>query len=238
MRVAAVQYKAVKGDRARSLAELTALVRRVGAGVDLVVLPEMAATGYLFGSVAEATEVAEPAEGVTLAALAPVARQLECWIVVGFPEISGGKLYNSALVIDRSGTLQFCYRKTLLFEADTSWALPGDQGYRCFETGRGAFTVGICMDLNDDGFIEWLVRTRPRAIAFPTNWLEEDSDVWSYWVTRLWGIPSALVAANTYGWEEQTCFSGASAIVDGLVVRAAAPKTGSAVIVAELPQRV
>lgn len=235
MQVAAVQFKPRRDDKPAALAQLSGLAREAAVGSDLVVLPEMAATGYLFASEGAARQVAEPPEGETFRALAEVAREAGSWLVAGFVEDAGERLYNAALVIDRSGQLAFTYRKTLLYEADTSWATPGDSGYRTFETGRGVFGVGICMDLNDDRFTAWCGTAGLRAIAFPTNWLDQGEDVWPYWAWRLRDVPAALVAANSYGPEGDIAFRGSSCVLDGRVVRAAAPREGDAVVRAFLP---
>lgn len=239
MKVAAVQFKGRKADPEGSLAELVALADRAAAGADLVVLPEMAATGYVFESADHVRSVAEPADGPTLAALAPVAKAHGSWVVCGFPEVDGERLFNSAIVVDPKGALAFTYRKTLLYEADVHWATPGDSGYRRLDTDHGSFGVGICMDLNDDRFVGWARAEQLDVVAMPTNWIEEGDDVWGYWAWRMLGLEGALVAANTWGpegtGERATAFSGASAVIRQRTVLAAAPKVGNGFIVAELP---
>ncbi|MCB9788209.1 MAG: carbon-nitrogen hydrolase family protein [Deltaproteobacteria bacterium] len=236
MRVAAVQFKARLGDLDGSRLALAELARDAAAGADLVVLPEMAATGYLFDDVAHARTVAERPDGPTLALLAPIARDAGCWIVCGFPEDAGRRLYNSALVIDDTGALRFVYRKTLLYEPDERWAHPGDSGYRAFETAAGSFGVGICMDLNDDEFLAWCHDASPRVIAFPTNWLDEGFAVWRYWAWRLAGLEATLVAANSWGVEGDIVFSGASAVLTSHEVYAVAPVRGDTVVRAVVGQ--
>lgn len=231
MRVAAVQYKPVKGRRDDALADLRRLVSEAAPGSDLVVLPEMAATGYLFPSDEAAGEVAEEPEGPTFQALAPLAAEHGAWLVAGFPERAGDRLYNSALVVDPAGELRFVYRKTLLFPPDHWWAEPGDSGYRAFDTDVGRFGIGICMDLNDDRFLRWMSSAVLDVLAFPANWIQEDADVWGYWAHRMRLSGAALVAANTYGPEGPVEFVGRSAILreDGEVLAHAGP-TGEAVI--------
>lgn len=233
----AVQYKPPRGRRAEALAALcgavTAAAPRPGA---LIVLPEMAATGYLFASAAEVAAVAEPADGPTFRALAAVAKATRCWLVAGFPEAARDRFFNSALVIDPTGARRFVYRKTLLYDADRAWASPGDSGYARFDADGFDFTVGICMDLNDDAFVAWCAACRARAVAFPTNWIEEHEDVWAYWAWRTAALPGALVAANTYGPEGAIAFSGRSAILRRGRVLAAAPATGDVVVRARLPR--
>ena len=235
MRVVAVQFKARKGDFDRSLAELCASADAHAAGADLVVLPEMGATGYVFADRDAVWQAAEEADGPTLAAVAAVARRHHCWLVAGFPERAGDLIFNSALVVNPAGERVFTYRKTLLYSEDLPWAEPGDSGYRRFDTDAGTFGVGICMDINDDGFVDWLAAEQPDAIAFPTNWVKEGAPVWPYWAWRLQGIRGALVAANTWGDEGPITFSGKSAILSGFRLHAWAEETGDAVISATLP---
>ena len=238
MRVAAVQFKPPKGEAAEARRRLQVLARRAAQGADLVVLPEMAATGYVFDSRDAIRPVAEDPEGPTFQMLAPIAREAGVWIVGGFPERAGAQLYNSAWIIDPAGALVAVYRKTLLFEADVPWATPGDSGYMRIETPRGAFGVGICMDLNDDAFVDWVVGSDLTALAFPTNWLAQPEggiDVWEYWTWRMSEAPrTALVAANTYGPEADIAFCGRSAIMRNWTVMAHAPAMGDGVIRATL----
>jgi predicted amidohydrolase len=234
MKVAAVQYKAVKGDKRASLARLAALADEAGGGAHLLVLPEMAATGYVFANREAIEPHAEHSEGETFQVLRKIARERRCWIVSGFAERDNDRLYNSAHIIAPSGDLHACYRKTLLYDTDKTWALPGDSGYVRVETPVGAFTVGICMDLNDDRFIHWCRAADVRAIAFPTNWLDQGANVWPYWAWRLEGVPAALVAANTYGPEEELRFIGESAVIQGRRLLASAPPSGDCIIRASI----
>jgi len=214
---------------------LQVLAIEAAKGADLVVLPELAATDYHFENHGAAARVAEPAgAGATFQALGPVAAEHGVWIVVGFVEDAGADLYNSAMVIDPTGQLRFTYRKTFLYELDSLWATAGDSGYACFEVEGMRFTVGICMDLNDDGFVTWCRDESARVIAFPTKWIDEGYVPWAYWAWRLKGTSTAIVAANSYGSEGETGFCGLSAIIDGSRLLAAARAEGDEVIVAAL----
>lgn len=249
MKVAAIQFKADKGRPDESLDRLCALVEQAGsAGARLIVCPEMALTGYLFPDAASARAIAEPLHGPSSERLAGLARRHGCFLVQGFAERAGGPeqgagtpLYNSARVFGPDGSLVYRYQKRLLFDADYTWAAAGTTPYPLIETEHGTLTVGICMDLNDDRFTAFLRATRPRLVAFCTNWVDEGLDVRPYWQLRLRGCTSYFVAANTYGREEAqnhapTAFSGHSAILapDGRTL-SRGPKEGDAVVLAELP---
>lgn len=238
MKLAAVQYRAPKGRPAEARAALQSWADQAGqAGAGLIVCPELATTGYMWASPQELLPHAELPEGPTLAALAPVARHHESWIVCGFPEIDpvAGHLYNSALVIGPDGALKGCYRKILLFDADRPWARAG-QRRMIFQAGFGTLFPAICMDLNDDGLLFALARTQPTILAFPTSWVEQGLDVHGYWQARLRGFQGYFVAADNWGPDRGTTFAGRSAIFGpGGVVLASAGAEGDGVVIAEGP---
>ena len=64
MKIAAVQYKAVKEDLVASREGLVALAHEAAAGSTLLVLPEMAITGYCYEGPDDMRRVAEPKIGV------------------------------------------------------------------------------------------------------------------------------------------------------------------------------
>jgi predicted amidohydrolase len=231
VKLAAVQFRPPKGRPDLARESLAARIREAGeGGVDLIVCPEMATTGYIWQSPEALEPHAEPARGPTLKMLSGLAREVHSWIVCGFAERSGDSYYNAALVVDPWGDLICCYRKVLLYSADMPWAQPGTERMTC-ETRFGRLAPAICMDLNDDGLIRFLKRSQSEVFAFCTNWVDEDSDVHSYWRWRLAGWQGWTVAANTWGEDEGTRFSGGSAIIapSGAVV-ASAPKVGDRVI--------
>ncbi len=207
MKLAAIQFRPNTKDPSRweeSAAALASLVDRAGEqGAGLIVCPEMALTGYLFPTPAMARLVAEPAAtGPTYRRFSPLGRKYRCYLVIGYPETTHqGHLYNSALVIGPDGALLANYRKRLLYESDTTWAMPGDTPYPSIDTPAGLLTAGICMDLNDDRFTAFLRRRQPAMVAFCTNWIHQDQDMRPYWRYRLRGVRSCFVAANSYGKE-------------------------------------
>ncbi|HNN96377.1 MAG TPA: carbon-nitrogen hydrolase family protein [Pseudomonadota bacterium] len=231
-RIAALQFKAHKDQPAASLAALCQLIdEAAAAGASLVVCPEMAYTGYLFENAAAILPHCETARGGAFPRLSELAQRHGIYLVCGYPEIGESqdpspptgstpappRLYNSARVLSPDGALLCNYRKRLLFTADTTWATEGDTPYPILQTPFGRLTVGICMDLNDDRFTEFLVQQSPLVVAFCTNWLDQGSDVLPYYCYRLRGFAGVFAAANTYGGETSpghapTRFCGRSTI--------------------------
>jgi len=241
-RIAALQFKAHKAQPEQSLSALCQQIEQAAqAGAQLVVCPEMATSGYLFADPAAIASRCEPAAGGSFPTLSALARRHGLYLVCGYPEhvsaaaqsadaASGAsarepapaaRRFNSARVIGPDGSLLYNYRKRLLYSADTTWAADGDTPYPILDTPFGRLCVGICMDLNDDRFVEFLrvqSATSPVILAFCTNWLDEGSDVLPYWCYRLRGFRGVFVAANTFGDESEpnhppTRFCGRSTIL-------------------------
>jgi predicted amidohydrolase len=234
MIAAAVQYAPPKGDPGRARTEMISLAEEaLSAGAEIIVFPEMATSGYIWKSEEEVRPFAETPEGPTFQILSALARG-GAWIIAGYPEISDGSLYNSALVIGPDGSLFANYRKVLLFESDMTWARPGNER-QIIRTPFGSMAPAICMDMNDEGFIDFVELHQPEIIPFCTNWLEEGLDVHGYWNERLAGYGGYLIAANRWGEDRDVRFCGNSAIIspDKKIITSAG-KTGNSVIMAEL----
>jgi predicted amidohydrolase len=119
LKVAAVQFRSCR-DLDRNVAGITAQIRRLAKeGVRVAAFPECALTGY-FEDVVKATTAKRLAD--TERRIADACREAGIYAVVGTPYRDGGKLYNSATVIDPSGKIIERYHKIQLAE---SWSTPG-----------------------------------------------------------------------------------------------------------------
>jgi predicted amidohydrolase len=115
VRVAVLQTAAEPGEVAANVEHLLALIEEHGPGVDLVVAPELATTGYdLDLLTAHGRELAEPADGPTAMRLGELASRVGATLVVGFIEQDGEDLYDSLLMVSPSGPLGV-YRKSHLY---------------------------------------------------------------------------------------------------------------------------
>jgi predicted amidohydrolase len=235
MRVAAIQFRPDKGqpDAARA-ALVDAAEQAGGAGAEIIVCPEMATTGYIWPDACALRPHAEPAQGPTARALGVAAARHRAWVFCGFAERDGAQLYNSMLIIDPGGSLVGVYRKVALYTADEAWASPGRERV-LVQTEHGHVVPGICMDLNDPGFTAVLQQEDPRFCAFSTNWVDQGVDPLEYWQMRLQPWSGCFIAANTWGEDEGTRFTGLSTILGpGGEVLARASTSGDAVLVTEV----
>lgn len=238
MLAAAVQFCPEWGQPDTNRARLLILIGQAAqAGAELIVLPEMCTSGYIFSDPQAVRPYCEGRDGRSVRLFQAEAEKYKVTLCFGWPEIdpTSGTLYNSAAVC-RPGEAPLFYRKRLLYEADETWAAPGDTPYPTWTSGDGLLCcLGICMDLNDDLFIEFLKEQEVRVVAFPTNWLEQGFRVWDYWAWRLVGSKSCLVAGNRYGTEQATTFCGCSAVLDGRVLLGWTEAAGDAVVLAHIP---
>ncbi|KAL3471408.1 carbon-nitrogen hydrolase [Aspergillus californicus] len=108
------------------------------ANLDLLVLSELALTGYNFPSLEAIKPYTEPSGcGPSAAWARQTAQRLGCMVCVGYPEIEilpspdpestneEVKYYNSLLVVDEQGEVLVNYRKMFLYYTDETWASEG-----------------------------------------------------------------------------------------------------------------
>lgn len=138
------------------------------ADLDLLVLPELAFTGYNYPSYESIKTYLEPTTaGVTTRWAISTAKRLGCHVIAGYPEISTDtdateqtssngsttepvyKRYNSTVTVSPTGKILANYRKSFLYYTDESWASEGPTGFFCDTLGSlGKVGLGICMDIN------------------------------------------------------------------------------------------
>ncbi|NUU36941.1 nitrilase family protein [Pseudomonas sp. C2B4] len=169
--VACCQLAPKIGDLAynRSLTE-RAIRSAALQGAQVVVLPELVQSGYLFSGRDEALALSETVDGPTLRLWQSLARELNLIIVGGFCErLADDQLANSAALIDAQG-VRAVYRKAHLWDAEKEIFSAGDAAPPVVETAHGRIGMLICYDLE---FPEW-VRLPALAgadlLCAPVNW--------------------------------------------------------------------
>jgi len=159
---------------ANRAAAAAAVAQAAQAGARLVVLPELCDSGYVFadtGPAAEARGLAAPADGnVTLGQWRSLATAHDLVIVGGFCELGGdGRLYNSAAVVDASGT-RAVYRKAHLWDKEKLVFTPGDAPPPVVDTRLGRVAVMVCYDLEFPEWVRLAALDGADLIAAPVNW--------------------------------------------------------------------
>lgn len=214
-RVAAVQFEPMLGAKSENIARLLALVETAAQnGARLIVLPEMATTGYCWYSRDEVRPYVEPIPGPTTEAFAQIADRYNCYIVIGMPEVAphSNIFYNSAAFVGPNDFVQ-TYRKTHSFTSDRKWAKDGDIGLPVWETPLGRIGILICMDAGYFEPARLLALAGADVLCFPTNWLNNKSPS-PAWSMRAYENGCYMIAANRYGLERGVQFSGGSAVIN------------------------
>jgi predicted amidohydrolase len=171
VRLAVAQYAPRVGDLDGNRSAAVAWARRAAAEqVDLLVLPELASSGYVFESEDEAARTAEAAgSGALVTALTAVCAASGMHCVVGLNESDGAVRHNSAVLLGPSGTLA-TYRKLHLFNDEQSWFEPGGE-VPVVELPFGRVGMVICYDLWFPEAARAAALAGAEVIAVPTNWV-------------------------------------------------------------------
>ena len=170
--VAAAQFGPVIGDVDGNRHAAAQAVRQAAEqGARLVVLPELCDSGYVFTGPDEARSLAtRAAASPTLRHWRDLAAAHGCAVVGGFCELGDdGLLYNSAALVDSSGT-RAVYRKAHLWDREKLIFTPGAAAPPVAGLPSGRVAVMICYDLE---FPEWARRAAldgADLIAAPVNW--------------------------------------------------------------------
>jgi predicted amidohydrolase len=163
--VACAQLAPVLGDGAGNASRARACIdAAAAAGVDVVVLPELALSGYVFADQAEARPLAVPP-----AALAQWARP-GLVVVGGFAELgASGALHNSAAIVDGSG-VRAVYRKAHLWAREPAIFAPGDDPPPVVDTEHGRVAAMVCFDLFFPEWVRLAALAGAELLCVPGNW--------------------------------------------------------------------
>ena len=156
---------------AANLAAMTDAVHNAAEqGAELIVLPELAASGYMFRDRAEAWAAGEGLDGPTVETLARLSERHRCVIVSGMCEQgSEGQVWNSAVVVE-DGRLLEVYRKVHLWGAETRIFDSGSQPPPVLHTRVGTLAPMICYDAEFPEWVRLAADAGAEVITVPSNW--------------------------------------------------------------------
>lgn len=144
-------------------------------GAVLIVMPEMANSGYNFDSREEAYSLGEDInDSKSVKAWEKVAKDRNVYIVSGITERDGRSLYNSAVLVGPDGLIGK-YRKLHLWEDEFLWFEPGNLGLPVFNTPIGRIGIVICYDMWFPEAFRILTAQGADIVCIPTNWVQIDS---------------------------------------------------------------
>ena len=158
----------VESNRAAAAA---AIAESASHGAELVVLPELCDSGYVFTGEAEARTLATPAtDSPTLHDWQALAARHSTAIAGGFCELGeDGLVYNSAAFAGPDGVLAV-YRKAHLWDAEKLVFTPGDAPPPVVDLPFGRVALMICYDLEFPEWVRLAALAGADLIAAPVNW--------------------------------------------------------------------
>ena len=170
--IAVCQLALSVGDVAANRAAAAAAVAEAaGQGAELVVLPELCDTGYVFSGAPEARALAtSAANSPTLREWCTFSGQYATAIAAGFCELGDdGLLYNSAALIS-GGEVRAVYRKAHLWDAEKLVFTAGDGPPVVVDLPFGRAGLMVCYDLEFPEWVRLAALGGADLIAAPVNW--------------------------------------------------------------------
>jgi predicted amidohydrolase len=215
MRVAVAQIdpQLRRADRNRDIC-LGRLEAAAAAGIQMLVLPECAFSGYMFDSVEEALPFAEEIPGPSTHALEQACHRFDLHVVCGVLERDGDIIRNSAVLVGPRGLIG-SYRKTHLpFLGVDRFVVPGDE-LPVYDTPMGRIGIEICYDLRFPEVTRTLALRGADIVAHPTNFPLAARPLTEF-MTRARAAENRvyLLTSNRIGSERSAEFCGCSQIVD------------------------
>ena len=207
LRVAAVQMKSEKGRRDENLKRaMPWLEQAVRDGAQLVVLPEMAASGYFIEK--GMWDAAESVNGPTVAWLTGTSKKLGIYLGIGLEEAEGEDFYNTYVIASPDGKVAGKIRKK-----HTEYSIFREShDPRVIDTEIGRIGIGICADNHyvdmplemQEKSIDLLLMPHAWPIPFRAAGLVKAEDVleqlenvkgYAQLFSRMLGVPSVFVNA-------------------------------------------
>jgi predicted amidohydrolase len=236
LRLAAVQFAPAHGNVDHNVQRMAEAIASTQAHI--VVFPELATSGYFFVEPAALRPYAMPLSHNRMDALRAASDATGRTVVVGFAELDGDVMYNSAAIL-LPGSKPVVYRKTHLFYKERLVFAPGNSGFVVVDVPGHDCKLGvmICYDWRFPESARCLALQGADVIACPSNL-----------VTHIWRkvMPARavenkvyLAVANRTGSEttdgETTAFNGDSVLYapNGDVL-ASADATSDAVVASDI----
>jgi predicted amidohydrolase len=147
------------------LDQFAELVAKAGAQkADIVCLPEAIT---LVGTDLDYVSASEPVPGPTTRFLGNLARKYNLYIVAGILERKGEAVYNTAVLIDRSGKLAGTYHKVSLPREEIDGGITPGDALPVFDTDFGRIGMMICWDVTYPEQARMLAKQGAEVILMP-----------------------------------------------------------------------
>ena len=180
---------------------------------NLIVLPELFATGYDLQAIKKNAQSLEKSKIVQF--LKSLATEKHCFVYSSVPELANDKIFNTAVFIDPTGHIIGSYRKIHLFRPlDEHIAFAPGNTVSTISTDLGLIGLSVCYDLR---FAELYVKQRNNGAKIFLICAEWPIPRIKHWTTliqaRAIEHQSLIIALNRVGEDPTGLYGGNSLIV-------------------------
>jgi len=222
MKVGYIQTSPIFGEKEKNFEQVRELISNVKA--DLLVLPELFATGYTFISKKEAESLSEGSDGQTAHFLKDLSKMTSATIVGGFIEKDKDKIFNSAMIVSDSELLGV-YRKLHLYYKEKLWFTSGDRSLKIHDINGIKIGIMICFDWLFPETARSLTLLGADIIAHPANLVLpycQEAMITRCLENRVYAVTANRIGREIRG-EDNFNFTGESQIIsyDGKVLSSA-----------------
>ena len=211
MKIGFLQYRPLFGEKQANFEKVMTLAG--GMHADLIVLPELFASGYAFVSADEVDRLSEgPGEETSRFAM-ELAGLTGGAVVAGFIERDYGRYYNSAMLAT-SGGIESVYRKIHLFNREKTWFAPGNRPPQVHSLSGIKIGIMICFDWIFPEICRKLALDGAQIVAHPSNlvlpWAQKAMLTRSL-ENRIFSVTANRIGRETRG-EDDFHFTGQSQV--------------------------
>ncbi|MBN2981371.1 MULTISPECIES: carbon-nitrogen family hydrolase [Cohnella] len=216
MKVASIQLEIKDSETyGERIARAESLCRQA-AGSDLILLPEIWATGYF--SFDRYREEAEALDGPFVRRFAGIARELNSYLFAGsFVEKNGDDFYNTSILFDRKGELVGTYRKIHLFRYGSKEGelLTRGTDIGVYDTEFGKIGLSTCYDLRFPELFRQQVDAGAELFLVTSAWPHQRLAHWNLFNSaRALENQCFLISCNCAGTTQGVLLGGHSRVVD------------------------
>ncbi len=167
LRIALYQNNPVFGEIKTNVDKVISAVER--KEFDILVLPELFATGYQFANRDEVLGLADiVGTGYTFEAVSKLATQKDSLVIYGFPEKGNNAVFNSAIAVFPDGKYSL-YQKTHLFDSEKEIFKAGETGFSVISFKDTWIGTMICFDWRFPEAARKLALLGAQIICHPSN---------------------------------------------------------------------
>ena len=241
MRIVCQQLAPTVGDdAANDEATIAAVQDAIARDGDLIVLPELCTSGYVFADASEVEAAAVTLDSPLIREWITALHGTDAILVAGIPLREPEGIANAAVMLDADG-VQAVYRKVHLWDEEKRWFRAGSEPPPVVDTRQGRIAMMVCFDLEFPEMVRGVFLQGADLIAAPTNWPAAASPAGERQAELHDAMSSArlsrifIACCDRGGSERGSTFAGASAIIgpDGWL-RAESESAGATTVQADV----